>query len=112
MELRERLHQRKPEAGAVMASGVLVRDLTEGRQRDREVLGGHADAGVGHGEREAAVADALGPDGDAAAARSELDRVAEQVEQDVADRALVREERRQPRSDLAIERNLTLARAI
>ena len=94
VEVGEGPHERQAEAGALMAPAHRSRYLAEGLERLRDVLRRHADAGVGDDEFEPARG-VIGDRGrDRAAFGRELDGVGDEIEQDLADRAVVADERR------------------
>ena len=73
---------RQAQTGAIIVTGIGVRDLAERLQRDLEFVGVHPDAGVGNAEAEALfplIADRQGH----GPAFGELDGVRKQVEQDL-----------------------------
>src|SRR5690349_16099309 len=88
VELGKRLCQREPEAGAVVASAETAVDLAEGRHGARDVLGGDADAAVAHLDGNAALV-ALEAQRNLAARRRELDRVRQQVHEDLLELPLI-----------------------
>ena len=105
MQLDQRLGQRQAEARALVALAQRVLDLAEGRERHRDVLERHADTVVGDLEHEPGVRARPGRDLDRAAGRGELDRVGEQVVQDLAQLAPVGTQLRQVVRDLGLQRD-------
>src|SRR5262249_37635083 len=75
--------QRQAQAGAFVFAAEAAVDLAEALERLGNVLGRNADAAIGDGDGDS-LCRLCGRHTDFAAARRELDRVGEQVEQDLA----------------------------
>ena len=87
MHFRERFGQRQAKAGAVMVAREFFLDLFERARQARQMFGRDAAAGVNYTQCENRSARArIHHDG---AGIGELDRVGEQVEQDLLDRAVI-----------------------
>jgi hypothetical protein len=62
MQVDELLHNGETESGALVAAIERVIDLSDGLERDRDILSGHADAGVADLDDEIALLDACADD--------------------------------------------------
>ncbi len=103
MQLRQRARERQAEPGALLAAREPAIDLPERLEGDRDLLGRHADAGVGDKESDAALRRRRGGEHDTAARRREFHRVGEQVEHDLLQPSLVCQKHRQARHRLGPE---------
>ncbi len=88
VQFDQRLGNRQPEAGALVALGELALDLLERPPEPRQRVLRDADAGIGDRQHDALVGRARAHR-DAAAAGRELDRVRQQIERDLLDGAAV-----------------------
>src|SRR5579875_3250451 len=86
MELHEPAREGQAEAGALVAAAQAAVHLAEALERLRDILGGDADAGIGHGDGDAAlVKEDRGRH--APLGRGEFHRIRQQVEQHLMDAA-------------------------
>src|SRR5215470_16437522 len=92
MLLDERAYQREPEARAGLGEHGIATDLLERPAEARQLVRGNADPGVAHAQARA-LAVVAQRHHDLPARRRELDRVREQIEQDLLERAAVGDER-------------------
>ena len=106
VQLHQRLGDRQAEPGAFAPARAAGVDLGEGRQRDRDLVLGHADPGVAHAHGGAAVARSarfrrvtVPPGG------REPDGVADQVAEHLAQLGGIALDRRQRRIELAFQRD-------
>ena len=106
MQFDQSLRQRQTEAYPVMFPGEAVADLAERRQRYRYLVGRHADAGIFDAERNAPVNTLLDRESHLAAGRGELDRVGQQIDEDLGQLGGIADHRRQVLVDLADELDL------
>ena len=83
MKLRELARQRKPEPRSFEPLYEAVVDLAEGFERALDLLGRHADAGIGDRDAQARIFVQLGGERDPALRRGELDGVREEIEGDL-----------------------------
>ena len=84
MQPHQTLRQRQAEAGTLGAAGAAGIDLGERLERQHDLFMGHADAGIGHRDGDAAIGGGTRQHQDAAARRRELAGVREQVDQNLA----------------------------
>src|SRR5215510_332366 len=89
VQRQQALDDRQAETGAVVPAIVARARLEERIAHARHILGVDADAVVLHRDRDRAARSSLGAHHDLAAVIGELDRVGNQVEHDLAQRALV-----------------------
>src|SRR3546814_774708 len=82
-------YQRQAEPGALIRPGEVALDLIEGLEHACQMPVGNADAGIGDGDRDPALAAPRGANRDPSARGGELDRVRQEVDQDLAEIALV-----------------------
>ena len=83
MQLDQVLAQRQAETGALLLARDVALDLAERREGLFQVLRRHADAGVDDGKDEIAAGSQIRPDRHPAVQRRELDRIGQEVEQDL-----------------------------
>src|SRR5215469_552424 len=113
MQRQQSFHDRHAEAGPVVAAVVGRARLKERLAHPRQILFPDADPGIlDRDDDSVRFPAALGArrDRDLAAAIGELDRVAEQIEHDLVQRALVGDDRGQIVDNLADERDAAFAR--
>src|SRR5919109_1578526 len=110
MQFDERLgdRQSKPGSFAPARSGSV--NLTERGERDADLLFGHADASVMHERTSATVGQLQRLNGNVATRAGELDRIAQQVGEDLAQLNRVAAHQRHITINLVLERDAALLR--
>ena len=112
MRLDQSLRERQAEAGAFVSAVEVTIDLAETRHRLGHVFGRDADAGIDDLEHVTAVGPAPGPDRNLASGLGELDRVGQEVDEDLLELTFVGPQRRQLVRDLERELQLLFAGAL
>src|SRR5437016_1410974 len=95
VQLDQAAADRQAEAGAAVLARERVLDLVEGLADPRQLVRRDADAAVRYGDGEAAALLEPRVERDGAALGRELDRVGQEIEQDLLDRARIGLDRRQ-----------------
>ena len=84
MQLGQAQRQRQAQAGAFLGAGEMALHLGERLHRHHDLFMGHADAGIGDGDGDAAVLGGLGHHQDAALLGGELAGIGQKIDEELA----------------------------